>query len=326
MKAAVIERQGGIENIVFRDFPDPEIGPGDIKVRVRACGLNHFDLFVRRGMPGFPVPMPFISGGDIAGEVAGLGAEVRNWEIGERVLVDPLTDEGMIGEKLLGGMAQYVRVPQDYAIKLDPRLSFEQAAALPANYGSTFRMLVTNGEIRKDDLILVLGASGGVGTATVQVAKMHGARVIACAGSDEKCRRLEALGADYTINYSALDFSREAWNLSEKKGVDVVVNFTGGDTWVPSLRTLKHRGKLLTCGATGGFDPKTDIRYIWQRELRVIGSNGYTKEDVTKGMMGVADGRLKIPEIRTFPLEQLGEAEALMESRDFFGKIVIIVP
>ena len=325
MKAAVIEKHGGIENIVFRDFPDPEIGPGDIKVRVRACGLNHFDLFVRRGMPGFPVPMPFISGGDIAGEVAGFGSEVQGWEIGERVLVDPLTDEGMIGEKLLGGMAQYVRVPQNYVIKLDPRLSFERAAALPANYGATFRMLVTNGEIQKDDLILVLGASGGVGTATVQVAKMHGARVIACAGSDEKCKRLNELGADYTINYSERDFSREAWILSGKKGVDVVVNFTGGETWVPSLRTLKHHGKLLTCGATSGFDPKTDIRYIWQRELRVVGSNGYTKEDVTKGMMGVAEGKLRIPKIRTFPLEKLGDAEALMESRDFFGKIVMIV-
>jgi alcohol dehydrogenase len=326
MKAAVIEKQGGIENIVFRDFPDPEIRPGDIKVRVRACGLNYFDVFVRRGMPGFPVKMPHISGGDIAGEVAGFGAAVKGWKIGERVVVDPLTHEGMMGEETLGGMAQYCRVPQEFVIKLDPRLSFEQAAAIPANYGTTFRMLFTNGNIQKNDLILVLGASGGVGTATVQVAKMHGARVIACAGSDEKCRRLRELGADETINYAAHDFSREAWRLSGKKGVDVVVNFTGGDTWAPSLRTLKHNGKLLTCGATAGFDPKTDIRYIWHRELRVIGSNGYTKEDVTKGMMGVAEGKLRIPEIRTMPLEKLGEAEAIMESRDFFGKIVMIVP
>lgn len=326
MKAAVIEKQGGIENIVFRDFPDPKIGPRDIKVRVRACGLNYFDIFIRRGMPGWPVPLPFISGGDVAGEVAEFGPEVKGWEVGERVLIDPSTNEGMIGEKLLGGMAQYVRVPQNYVIKLDPRLSFERAAAIPANYGTTFRMLFTNAEIQKDDLIVVLGASGGVGTATVQVAANHGARVIACAGSDEKCQRLKELGATYTINYNTHDFSREAWNLSGKKGVNIVINFTGGNTWVPSLRTLRRRGKLVTCGATIGFDPKTDIRYIWQRELRVIGSNGYTKEDVTKGMMGVAEGTLKIPEIRTFPLAKLGEAEAIMESRDFFGKIVMIVP
>jgi alcohol dehydrogenase len=326
MKAAVIEKQGGIENIVFRDFPNPKIGPNDIKVRVRACGLNYFDIFVRRGMPGFPVPMPFISGGDIAGEVAEFGANVTGWKVGDKVLVDPSTNEGMIGEKLLGGMAQYCRVPANYCIKLDPRLSFEMAAAIPANYGTTFRMLFTNGDIQKNDLILVLGASGGVGTATVQVAKMHGARVIGCAGSDEKCNRLTELGADHVINYAKQDFSKEAWALSGKKGVDVVINFTGGDTWVPSLRTLKKRGKLLTCGATAGFDPKTDIRYIWQRELRILGSNGYTKDDVTKGMMGVAEGKLKIPELRTFPLERLGEAEAIMESRDFFGKIVMLVP
>ena len=326
MKAAVIERQGGVENIVYRDFPEPEIGPRDIKVRVRACGLNHFDLFVRRGMPGFPVPMPFISGGDIAGEVAAFGADVKGWTLGERVLVDPLTDEGMIGEKLQGGMAQYVRVPQEFAIKLDPRLSFERAAAIPANYGSTLRMLATIGDVRRGDLILVLGASGGVGTAAVQVARMLGARVIACAGSDEKCQRLMELGAEAAINYSERDFSREAWNLSGKKGVDVVVNFTGGDTWVPSLRALRHGGKLLTCGATAGFDPKTDIRYIWQRELQILGSNGYMKEDVAKGMAFVAEGRLEIPAIRTFPLEALADAEALMESRDFFGKIVVLVP
>ena len=170
LKAAVIERQGGIDGIVYRDFPDPQIGPGDIMVRVRACGLNHFDIFVRRGMPGHPVPMPFISGGDVAGEVAAFGSAVEGWTIGERVLVDPLTDEGMIGETLMGGMAQYVRVPHKFAIKLDPRLAYEHAAAIPANYGTAFRMLVTNGDIRKDDLVLILGASGGVGTATVQVA------------------------------------------------------------------------------------------------------------------------------------------------------------
>jgi alcohol dehydrogenase len=232
----------------------------------------------------------------------------------------------MIGEKLIGGMAQYCRVPANYVIKLDPRLSFETAACIPANYGTTYRMLFTNGNLQKDELVLVLGASGGVGTATVQVAKAHGARVIAAAGSDEKCARLKELGADFTINYNTQDFSKEAWAMSGKKGVDMVINFTGGDTWVPSLKALRKHGKLLTCGATAGFDPKTDIRYIWQRELRILGSNGYTKEDVTRGMVEIAEGKLKIPEIRTFPLERLGEAEELMEKRDFFGKIVMLIP
>jgi alcohol dehydrogenase len=199
-----------------------------------------------------------------------------------------------------------------------------EAATIPANYGTVYRMLFTNGGMQPDDLVLVLGASGGVGTATVQVVKAYGGRVIACAGSDEKCAKLKELGADHAVNYSTQDFSREAWRLSGKKGVDVCVNFTGGDTWNPSIRTLKLHGKLLTCGATAGFDARTDIRYIWQREVKICGSNGYTKEDVRRGMIDMADGKIKKPEVRTFPLAKLGDAEALMEARDFFGKIVMI--
>jgi alcohol dehydrogenase len=185
-------------------------------------------------------------------------------------------------------------------------------------------MLFTNGQIQPGELVLVLGASGGVGTATVQVVKAYDGRVIACAGSDEKCEKLKALGADHVVNYSTHDFSKEAWRLSGKKGVDVCVNFTGGNTWNPSIRALKLHGKLLTCGATAGFDAQTDIRYIWQREVKICGSNGYTKEDVRRGMIDMADGKIQRPEIRTFPLSQLGDAEKVMESRDFFGKIVMI--
>lgn len=324
MKAAVIEKQGGIENIVYRDFPDPVVGADDVLIRVKACGLNYFDIFVRRGMPGLPVPMPWISGADVAGVVAGVGANVKRFKVGDRVMIDPLTNEGMMGEEVQGGLAELCRVPQEYVIPLDPRLTFEQAATIPANYGTTYRMLFTNGDMQKGDLVLILGASGGVGTACVQVAKAHGCKVIACAGTDEKCARLKELGADETINYSTADFSREAWRLSGKKGVDICVNFTGGDTWQPSIRTLKQHGKLLTCGATAGYDAKTDIRFVWQREVKLIGSNGYTIADVTRGMVDMAEGRIKVPEYRTYPLSKLGEAEAAMESRDFFGKIVLI--
>jgi alcohol dehydrogenase len=324
MKAAVIEKQGGTENIVYREFADPVVGPRDVLVRCKAIGLNYFDIFVRRGMPGLPVPMPWISGADAAGEIAAIGSEVQGWKVGDRCLIDPLTNEGMMGEEVQGAFAEYCRIPQDFVIPLDPRLSFVEAATIPANYGTVYRMLFTNGGMQRDDLVLVLGASGGVGTATVQVVKAYGGRVIACAGSDEKCAKLKELGADHAINYSTQDFSREAWRLSGKKGVDVCVNFTGGDTWNPSIRTLKLHGKLLTCGATAGFDARTDIRYIWQREVKICGSNGYTKEDVRRGMIDMADGKIKKPEVRTFPLAKLGDAEALMEARDFFGKIVMI--
>lgn len=324
MKAAVIEKQGGIEHIVYRDFPDPVVRADDVLINVKACGLNYFDIFVRRGMPGLPVPMPWISGADVAGVVAGMGAYVKKFEIGDRVMIVPMTDEGVIGEEVQGGFAEFCRVPQEYVIPLDPRLTFEQAATIAGNYATTYRMLFTNGDMQKGDLVLILGASGGVGTACVQIAKAYGCKVIACAGTDEKCRRLRELGADETINYTTSDFSKEAWNLSGKKGVDICVNFTGGNTWHPSIRTLKHHGKLLTCGATAGYEATTDIRFIWQRELKLIGSNGYTKADVMRGMVDMAEGRIKVPEYQTFPLAKLGQAEATMESRDFMGKIVLV--
>jgi alcohol dehydrogenase len=324
MTAAVIETQGGIENIVYRDFPDPVVGPKDVLVRCKAVGLNYFDIFVRKGMPGLPVPMPWISGADAAGEIAAVGSEVKDWKVGDRCMIDPLTNEGMMGEEVQGAFAELCRIPADFVIPLDPRLSFVDGATIAANYGTVYRMMFTNGDMQPGDLVLVLGASGGVGTAVVQVVKAYGGKVIACAGSDEKCEKLKALGADYAVNYSKSDFSREAWGLSGKKGVDICVNFTGGDTWKPSIRALKAHGKLLTCGATAGFDSQIDIRFIWQREVKICGSNGYTKEDVRRGMIDMADGKLKKPEVRTFPLAKLGEAEALMEARDFFGKIVLV--
>ena len=164
MKAAVIEKQGGVENISYRDWPDPEARPGDVVVWVRACGLNHLDIFVRRGMPGFPVPMPFISGGDIAGEIAVVGEGVTGWSVGDRVVLNPGTSEGMIGEQLIGGLAELVRVPADYLVRLPDTLSFDVGAAIPINYGTAHRMLFHRGRLQAGETVLVLGASGGVGS------------------------------------------------------------------------------------------------------------------------------------------------------------------
>jgi alcohol dehydrogenase len=324
MKAAVIEKQGGLENLVYRDWPDPVPREGEVLLRVRACGLNHLDIFVRRGMPGFPVAVPFISGGDIAGEIAALGPRVNGWSIGDRVALHPVTHEGMMGEEIPGGMAEYVRVPTENLIRLAAGLDFATAAAVPIAYGTAIRMLFGIGKIESSDLVLVLGASGGVGIACVQIAKMVGARVIAAAGSEEKCKKLRETGADYTIDYSKQDFSREAWTLSGKTGVDVVVNYTGGDTWIPSLRTLKRRGKLLTCGATAGFDTRNDMRFIWVRELQILGSNGYSKQDIATALDYAAAGRVKPVISHRLPLSEAREAERLMEDRKFFGKIVLL--
>ncbi len=323
MKAAVIEEQGDIQNIIYREWDDPKPGPKDVVLRVKACGLNHLDIFVRRGMPGFPVKMPFISGGDIAGEIITIGSKVSGWKIGDRVTLNPDTHEGMIGEQLIGGLAELVRVPAQNLISLPDSLSYEQGAAIPINYGTAHRMLFNRGRLKADETMLVLGASGGVGIACVQYGKMIGANVIAAAGSADKCKKLSSLGADRTVNYSEEDFSSAVWKISEKRGVDVVVNFTGGETWAPSLRTAKPGGRILTCGATAGHSPETDLRYIWVRELDILGSNSYSQEDVEKSVSYAAEGKI-IPVISdVLPLEKTGEAEKLMEDRNFFGKIIV---
>ena len=323
MKAAVIEKQGGVENIVYRDWDDPVPGPDDVVVRVGACGLNHLDIFVRRGMPGFPVPLPFISGGDIAGTIDELGESVGGWTIGDRVTMNPQTDHGMIGEELIGGLAELVRVPAINLVALPDNLSMETAAAIPINYGTAHRMLFARGRLQSGETMLVLGASGGVGLASLQFGKMAGATVIAAAGTAEKCDRLAELGADHVINYADEDFSRVAWKFSGKKGCDVIVNFTGGDTWVPSLRAARPGGRVLTCGATAGHDPQTDLRFLWVRELDVLGSNSYSQDDVAKSVAYAANGEIAPVVSHNFALEKLGEAETLMEERGFFGKIVM---
>lgn len=323
MKAAVIERQGGPENIVFRTWPDPEIGANDVLVRVKACGLNHLDIFVRRGMPGMTVPMPFISGGDIAGVVEAVGAEVNGIDIGARVLLDPSVPDGMMGEEIQGGLAELAACPASHVVPIPDGVSFEQAACLPVAYGTALRML-ERARLAAGETVLVLGASGGVGNAVVQLAKQIGARVIACAGSPEKCQQLIELGADETIDYNAEDFSREAWRLTAKQGADVVVNYTGGDTWAPSLRAMRKHGRLVTCGATAGFAPPTDIRYIWVRELEILGSNGWTTDGIRSLLDDVAAGRIQPIISHTFALSETRAAEELMEARGIFGKILLI--
>ncbi len=324
MKAVVIEQQGGPENLVYRDWPDPKPGPGQVLVRIKACGLNHLDIFVRRGMPGHPVATPFISGGDIAGVVEALGPEVEGVAVGTRVVLNPATPEGMMGEEIQGGMAELAVAPASHLVALPEAVGFEQAACLPVAYGTARRMLLTRARLEAGETVLVLGASGGVGTGAVQIARNLGAKVIACAGSAEKCRRLEALGVHHVINYHEEDFSRVAWRLSGKAGVEVVVNFTGGETWVPALRSLRKGGRMVTCGATAGFDPKTDLRYIWVRELSVLGSNGWTTEDIRALVDEVAAGRIEPIIDRTYPLAEARAAEERMESRGLFGKVLLL--
>ena len=323
MKAALILQHGGIENIVVRDHPKPVPGPGEVLVAVKACGLNHLDIFVRRGIPGRKLELPHISGGDIAGEVAEVGPGVENVKPGDRVLVDPLVNGQALGEDLTGGLAEYAKVPAANCIPLPEGISYEEAAALPIAYGTAYRMLITRGRLKAGETILILGASGGVGTAAVQIAKHVGAVVIAAAGSESKLERLKELGADYLINYNKDDFSKETWQITGKKGADVIVDYTGKETWPKSIRACKKGGRILTCGATTGYEAVTDLRYVWVREINILGSNAWERSDLETLLDLVLQGKLKPIIDRVMPLEEIREAHRLIEGRQIFGKVIM---
>jgi len=284
-----------------------------------------------RGMPGIKVPLPVVIGLDMAGEIAEIGPGVSGWKIGDRVLVNPVNKKkGLMGEMLDGGMAEYCLVAADQLVAMPDAVSFEDAAALPVAYGTAHRMLVTHATVKAGEKVLVLGASGGVGTGCVILAKLLGAEVIACASSAGKLDRLKALGADHAVNYRDTDWSKWAVDKygkpqrrSYEGGVDVVINFTGGETWLPSLRCLKRGGKLLVCGATAGYDPKEDLRYVWSFELKIIGSNSFYDDNLAALMELIGAGKMKPMIDKVLPLERAREGLRLIEDREVVGKVVV---
>jgi len=309
----------------------PRATEGHVVIRVRASSFNYHDVFTVKGMPGIKVPLPVIIGLDMAGEIAEVGPSVTKWKAGDRVLVNPVNKrKGLMGEMLDGGMAEYCLVAADQLVAMPDGVSFEDAASLPVAYGTAHRMIVTHDTIKAGDKVLILGASGGVGTGCVVLAKQRGAHVIACAGSQAKCDALLALGADEAINYKDVDFSKwvvEKYGKPQRRtyegGVNVVVNFTGGDTWAPTLRCVKRGGSILVCGATAGYDPKEDLRYVWSFELKIIGSNSFYDENLTALMDLIAAGRMKPVIDEVLPLEKAVEGLRLIENRQVFGKVVI---
>lgn len=326
MRAVVINAHGGRDELVYvTDFPDPELSGDDVIVEVEAVSLNFLDVFSRRGMPGIKIPLPHITGGDIAGRIASVSPGVTGWAVDDRVLVYPINvaRREMMGENVGGGMCELVRVPADQLTRIPDNVSFEDAAALPVAYGTALRMLKTRGGIVANERVLILGASGGVGTGAVQIAKMLGAEVVACASSDAKLEKLRLLGADHVINYVQEDLVAACEQRFGRRGIDVVINFTGGSTWVESLKTLRYQGRMLTCGATAGHDPQEDIRYIWTFELNIMGSNGWSIQDQVELLQLVADSKI-VPVIdRVLPLEQACEGHRLLEDREVFGKVVL---
>jgi NADPH:quinone reductase-like Zn-dependent oxidoreductase len=332
MKAVVLREHGGLDKLQYvTDFPDPVAIEGHVVLRVRATSFNYHDVFTVRGMPGIKVPMPMIIGLDLAGEILEVGPGVTGWKPGDRVLVNPLNRrKGLMGEMLHGGLAEKCLVAEDQLLRMPANVTFEQAASLPVAYGTAHRMIVTHDTIHAGDKVMVLGASGGVGTGCVLLAKMRGAEVVACASSEDKIQRLKDLGADHVINYKEVDFSKwaiEKYGKPQRRtnegGVDVVVNFTGGDTWAPTLKCVKRGGKILVCGATAGYDPKEDLRYIWSFELKVIGSNSFYDENLLALMDLIQEGKMKPVIDEVLPLERAAEGLKLIEDREVFGKVVV---
>lgn len=333
MRAVLTTGHGGRDMLSpVADYPVPIAGPDDVVVRVAATALNYHDIFTRRGMPGITIPLPIIVGSDIAGTVDSIGSNVRDWTVGDRVLVDPVIVGDrpmMLGETLDGGRAELVRVPAPQLVAVPEAVTLDAAAALPLAYGTAHRMMMTRGCVSAGETVLVLGASGGVGAACVQLAKLAGARVVACASNTDKLDRLADIGADHLIDYTKSDVAsavRQIFGkprISGSGGVDVAVNFTGGDTWEATQRCLKKGGRILNCGATAGYAVTTDLRYLFSFEQQIIGSDGWQTDDLEALLGLLASGRLQPLVDRILPLEDAAEAERLLEDREVVGKVLL---
>ncbi len=331
MRAVVYRAHGWTEQIEIGTLETPVPAAGEALVRVRAVALNGFDPMILRGIPGLKTPMPHVPGGDVAGEVAALGPGARGVAIGARVLIDPShPGRGMMGETARGGACEFVCVLQEQLVAIPDAVSFVDAAALPVAYGTARRMLMTRGRVAAGETMLVLGASGGVGTCCVQLGKRLGATVVACTSSAAKAEKLRALGADLVLDTSATDWVAALVERFGKPrthgvsgGVDVVVNFVGGEDWTRAYRVLKRGGRVLTCGATNGHAPAEDLRYVWSFEYEIIGSNGWARGDLEALLADVAAGRLK-PVIHSVrPLDEFVESFLDLAERRVFGKVVL---
>ncbi len=342
MKAVVFREHGGPEVLRYEDVPTPEPGPGEVLVALRAAALNHLDLFVRVGIPG--VKLPHIPGADGAGVIAANGSGASRYPVGTRVFFDPGLSDGtcrycnrgehslcerwqILGETATQGTyAQAVVVPEVNCREIPQRLSFEEAAAFPLVFLTAWRMVVTKAQVRPGETVLILGIGGGVATAALQIAKRAGATVFVTSGSDEKLGRARELGADVAINHKATDFSKEVWSITNKLGVDVVIDNVGEATWDRSIRALARGGRLVTCGATSGPNPQEEIRRIFAKQVTIYGSTMGTRHDWEQVVTLLNAGKLRPIVDRTFPLEEAARAQELMQNAEQFGKIVLEVP
>lgn len=340
MKAVFFDQNGGPEVLRSGELPEPRPGPGEALVRVEACGVNHLDLWMRQGLPGVQIPMPHVSGSEIVGRVVKKGARAAGVKMGQRVLVAPgvscrkcpecragrdsrCPSFQIIGLQRNGGYAELASVPAKNLIPVSDRLKPEEWAAVPLVFTTAWHMLMTRAGLKRGETVLVHAAGSGVGSAAIQIARLHGAKVFATAGTDEKLAKAKRLGAAWGINYNRVDFAQEVLRLTDHRGVDVVFEHIGPATWAGSMRCLARGGRLVTCGATTGPKVELDLRFFFTKELSVMGCYMGSHKELKRVLKLVAKGKLKPVIGGVFPLEDARKAQERMESRNFFGKLVL---
>ncbi len=341
MKAVIFKQHGGPEVLEYADVAAPQIKANEVLVEVRACALNHLDVWARGGLPGIEIPLPHILGNDIAGVVREVG-EVVDWvRAGDEVMLQPGVSRGLWAECLsgrvivcalfdilgfgrAGGYAELVAAPGVNVIPKPAHLSWAEAAALPLVTVTAWHMLVTRARVQPGEDVLIHAAGSGVGSIGIQIAKLHGARVIATAGSDEKLAKARTLGADEVVNYTNADWPREVRRLTDKRGVDVVFEHTGAATWPGSIQVLAKDGRLVTCGATSGHDARTDLRQVFYRHISLLGSFMGSKAELLAAMKFVARGQIRAVVDETLPLAEARHAHEQMQNRAQFGKLVLV--
>ena len=340
MKALAFHEHGGIDKLKYQDVPDPKLSAGDVLVRVRAAALNHLDLFVREGLPGLKLPLPFWSGCDIAGEVVEIGAAVPDVKVGDRVAVNPnlhcgrceycqkgqhslCVSYGILGEHTHGGLAELVKVDGRKVLTLPDHVKFEDAAAFVLVNMTAWRMLVSQARLRAGEDLLIIGVGGGVSSTGVQIGKLCGARVWVTSSSDEKLERARALGADECINYAKDDWVKAIAQKTGRRGVDVILENVGAATWPGAIRALAKGGRLVTCGGTSGPICETDVRQVFWKQVSIIGSTMATNAEFAEVMAQLFLGRLKAIVDSVMPLKDGVAAQERLAAGKQFGKIVL---
>lgn len=340
MRAAYFEEHGGPEVLRVGELPDPRPGRGEVVVAVRAAAMNHLDLWTRRGLPGLELELPHVGGADMAGTVAELGDGVEGWEAGDRVVVNPSLWCGrceacirgeeslcrryrILGEHVPGGFAELVAVPERNLLRLPEDVAWERAAAAPLVYQTAWRALVGRAGLRAGETLLVTGASGGVATAAIQIAALAGATVYAVTSGPENVRRVRELGADVVVDRLEEDFSRAVWKATDRRGVDVVLDSVGEAMWEGSVRALATDGRLVTYGGTTGPEVTLDVRRVFWRQLRILGSTMASRAEFERVMGLVLEGRLEPVVDEVLPLEEIRAAHERLEGGEVFGKLVL---